>query len=472
MTLRGAAGSLRFRLLAGAAVWIALALAVAGIVLSGLFRDHVARRFEAELSNHLDQIATLLEEGGEGKPVLRQPLSDPRFQRPFSGLYWQVGEAAAPALRSRSLWDESLPLPPDTLDDGDVHRHRLPGPAGRRLVVLERSVTLPAAADPLRIAVAADEGELLGVTAAFDRVLGLSLGVLALALAAAAAIQVAVGLRPLARLRRELAEVRSGRKARFDAAVPREVGPLVDDLNALLAHSEEVVGRARLQAGNLAHALKTNLSVLSNEAAVLGAAADAAAARAVGTTILREIAVMRRHIDHHMARARAAATRGLPGAGTPVADSAAALARALGTLHAASKAEGAGGERFGVEIRVRVPEGHVFAGEREDLDEMLGNLMDNACKWGRSRVEVTSRIGGDGSLTIAVDDDGPGLPPDRREEALAPGVRLDESTPGTGLGLPVVRDLARLYGGELRLTDSPSGGLRAELTLPAAVTRP
>ena len=442
-------GSLRFRLLAGAAVWIALALALAGLVLSGLFRDHVARRFEAELTNHLDQLAALIELGPDGAPALRHPLSDPRFRRPLSGLYWQVGPGDAPVLRSRSLWDEALPLPPDEVADGDIHRHSLSGPAGRQLTVLERAVTFPSATAPLRMAVAQDEGELRAVVADFNRVLWLSLGALALALIAAAVVQVSVGLRPLVRLRAELAAVRAGRKKRFGGDAPREVQPLLDDLNALLDHSEEVVGRARLQAGNLAHALKTNLAVLANEAE--------------GEAVVRQVEVMRRHIDHHMARARAAAARGLPGVATPVADSAGALARVMEKLQGGSRVGGRG-----VTVAVRVPREHVFAGEREDLDEMLGNLLDNACKWARSRVEVSSRLEAGGMLAVAVEDDGPGLPADRREAVLAPGVRLDESTPGSGLGLAVVRDVARLYGGDLRLSDSPLGGLRVELALPAA----
>ncbi|NUB09139.1 sensor histidine kinase [Azospirillum sp. Vi22] len=441
-------GSLRFRLLAGAAVWIALALALAGLVLSGLFRDHVARRFEAELTNHLDQLAALIELGADGAPLLRQPLSDPRFRRPLSGLYWQVGPGNAPLLRSRSLWDEALALPPDEVADGDIHRHSVVGPAGRHLSVLERAVTLPNGTAPLRMAVAQDEAELRAVVADFNRVLWLSLGALALALIAAAMVQVSVGLRPLVRLRAELAAVRAGRRKRFGGDSPREVQPLLDDLNALLDHSEEVVVRARLQAGNLAHALKTNLAVLANEAE--------------GEAAARRVAEMRRHIDHHMARARAAAARGLPGVATPVADSAGALARVMEKLQGGVRGSGR------VTVTVRVPREHVFAGEREDLDEMLGNLLDNAMTWAGSRVEVASRLEAGGMLAVGGEDDGPGLPADRRDAVLAPGVRLDESTPGSGLGLAVVRDVARLYGGDLRLGDSPLGGLRVELVLPAA----
>lgn len=450
--------SLRFRLLAGAAVSTVMALAVAGIVLSGLFQDHVRRRFEAELTNHLEQLAALLEVGVDGRPALRQPLSDPRFHRPLSGLYWQVGAPEAPSLRSRSLWDADLPLPLDEMADGEIHRHAVTGPSGRRLLALERSITFPDGTAPHRIAVAADESEVQDAAAAFNRVLWLSLSVLAAVLVAAAVVQVDIGLRPLSRLRNELAVVRSGGKKRFGAVVPSEVRPLVEDLNALLEHSEAVIGRARLQAGNLAHALKTNLAVLANEAHSL----EPANARDLGAAMARQVEVMRRHIDHHMARARAAAARGVPGIGTPVAECAAALGRVLEKLNAGS----------GLRVAITAPPDHVFAGEREDLDEMLGNLMENACKWARGRIEVSSRDAPDGMLALAVDDDGPGLPAGRREAVLAPGVRLDESTPGAGLGLAVVRDVARLYGGDIRLTESPLGGLRAELLLPRARQAP
>lgn len=446
--------SLRFRLLAGAAVWVALALMLAGWIIADLFQTHVRQRFDAELANHLEQLAAVLEIDADGKPALRQPLSDPRFRRPLSGLYWQVGESEAAPLRSRSLWDSVLDLPDDRVENGSLHRHDAAGPANQSLIVLERFVLLPERTEPVRIAVAADRAELAGVTRAFNATLALSLAVLAAALIAAALIQVQIGLRPLSRLRDELTEVRVGGKKRFDGTMPTEIRPLVEDLNALLAHAEEVVGRGRLQAGNLAHALKTNLAVLANEAGAL----DERNARAVGPAMVRQVELMRRHLDHHMARARAAAARGVPGVGTPVADCVAALARVMRKLHAASAPE----------IRVDVPAGLLFAGEREDLDEMLGNLLDNACKWAHGRIEVTCRAETGGMLSVTLDDDGPGLPGDSREAALEPGVRLDESMPGTGLGLAVVRDVARLYGGDVRLDASPLGGLRAVLRLPAA----
>ncbi|WP_042444121.1 sensor histidine kinase [Azospirillum sp. B510] len=446
--------SLRFRLLAGAAVWVALALLLAGWIIADLFQTHVRQRFEAELATHLEQLAAVLEIGADGKPALRQPLSDPRFRRPLSGLYWQVGESGAGPLRSRSLWDSILDLPADRVEDGGLHRHDTAGPANQSLTVLERFILLPERAEPVRIAVAADRAELAAVTRSFNATLALSLAILAAALIVAALIQVQIGLKPLSRLHGALTEVRAGRRKRFDVAMPTEIRPLVEDLNALLAHAEEVVGRGRLQAGNLAHALKTNLAVLANEAAAL----DEGNARAVGTLMARQVELMRRHVDHHMARARAAAARGVPGISTPVLDCVSALARVMGKLSGSAAPD----------IRVDAAAGLRFAGEREDLDEMLGNLLDNACKWARGRVDVTCRAEADGMLTVTLDDDGPGLPADCREAVLEPGVRLDEGTPGSGLGLAVVRDVARLYGGDIRLDASPLGGLRAVVRLPAA----
>ena len=450
------AGSLRLRLLAGAAVWIVVALAVAGVVLAALFRAHVERRLEAELAVHLDQLAAALEAAPDGGLSLAREPNDPRFRRPYSGLYWQVSAAAGePALRSRSLWDTVLRLPPDLLADGQVHRHRVAGPAGQALIALERTILLPDAPGAHRLVAAVDATEVASATAAFARPLALSLAVLALALIAAAAVQVEVGLRPLGGLRTGLAAVREGRAKRLRGRFPSEVRPLVEDLNALLEHNEAVIARARTQAGNLAHALKTPLSVLANDAAAM--AAGGVLPGAAGS-LRQQVRLMRRHIDHHLARARAAAAVAVPGARVPVRPCAEAIGRALGRLHAGRK----------LELTVAVPPDHVFRGERQDLEEMLGNLMDNACKWARRRVEVASRREGGGHLVVAVDDDGPGLPAERREAAFAAGVRLDESVPGTGLGLAIVRDLAELYGGGIVLRDSPLGGLRAELRLPSA----
>ena len=231
--------------------------------------------------------------------------------------------------------------------------------------------------------------------------------------------------------------------------MPSEVQPLVDDLNALLEHADEVVERARLQTGNLAHALKTNLAVLTNEMQRLqhGASVDI-------PLLSQQVGAMRRRMDFHMARARAAAARGVPGAGADLGPCAPALARAMRKVH---------GDRA-LDIAINIPKGARFAGEGQDLEEMLGNLVDNACKWSRRRVTVGCQIEGN-RLLIIIDDDGPGLPADRRQQVLTVGVRLDDSVPGSGLGLGVVRDLARLDGGEMSTAVITIRWLKARISI-------
>ncbi|HZT78381.1 MAG TPA: ATP-binding protein [Vicinamibacterales bacterium] len=260
------------------------------------------------------------------------------------------------------------------------------------------------------------------------------------------------GLAPIVALRTRVARLRDGAASRIDGAFPSEVAPLVDDLNALLAHRERAVSRAVAKAGDLAHGLKTPLALLSQDAD----RAEAAGQPELAASIRQQADRMRRQIDYHLAHARAAASGATPGAVCAVDASAQALARTLARLHA---------ERA-VAIEVACDAGHTFRGEREDLDEMLGNLMDNACKWARSRARVSS-ASGDTTVAITVDDDGPGLDASMVGAVLQRGVRADESAPGTGLGLAIVRDLAELYGGSIALGPSPLGGVRATLTLPS-----
>jgi signal transduction histidine kinase len=260
------------------------------------------------------------------------------------------------------------------------------------------------------------------------------------------------GLSPFAELRERLAAVRHGRDRRVEGRYPSEVQPLVDDLNALLEHRDHTVRRAIAKAGDLAHALKTPLAVLAHEAEV----ADQAGQAELAAVMHQQIERMRRQMDYHLAHARAAASGAAPGAHCSVLASAEGLARTLLRLHAGR----------GLAIQVEVDPAHTVRSEREDLDEMLGNLLDNACKWGRSHIAIASVVSG-ATVVITVDDDGPGLETSMREAVLQRGVRADEAAPGSGLGLAIVRDLAELYGGSIALGSAPAGGLRARLQLPA-----
>ncbi|MBK1667790.1 hypothetical protein CKO28_07050 [Rhodovibrio sodomensis] len=449
-------GSLSFRLLAGAVLWIALALLAAGVLLTRIFAAHLEDQFATRQVALLNQLAANLEVDPKDGLTLTRGLSPPQFKTPYSGYYWQVQQPGGKALlRSRSLWDGALDLPKDTLLDGQVHRHRLTGPDGAPVIAFERAVRLPGREGRLRLAVARNAAVLDDAVQEFERALVLSLGVLGLGLIAAAVGQVAGGLRPLARLRRALAEVRAGRAQRLDGSYPAEIQPLVDDLNAVLQRNAAVVERARTQAGNLAHGLKTPLSVLSNEAGALAQAGQ----NAFAERIAEQTRAMQRQVDYHLARARAAAAVDVPGSRADVPAVLRRLARTLPKLHADKH----------LDVRAAAEGAPAFRGDRQDLEEMLGNLADNACKWAHRRVRLSARTAPvAGWLVIAVEDDGPGLPADQRAAVFDRGRRLDTSVAGSGLGLAIVAELAALYGGSVDLGDSVLGGLRATLTLPAA----
>lgn len=455
MKIRIKPRSLAFRLVMAATLWITLALAAGGLLISALFRVSVEENFDARLTVHLDSLLAVSELDPTGALGLARAPGEPRFELPYSGWYWQISDhQGAPLLRSRSLWDQILDVPAAESDSG-VQRGETTGPVGEVLRVRFIDITLPDSpenAPPLRFAVAADKAALASELRPFNQALFWSLLALGIGLAVAVTVQVAIGLRPLRRIQVALADVRSGRADRMKGDWPDEVQPLITELDALLDHNDEVIGRARTHVGNLAHALKTPLAVLANE----GTRKDGARTDAV----FRQVAVMHRWIDHYLGRARTAATGAVLGARTPVAPVVEDLRRTLLRIHldrapdiASSVAEDA--------------DSAVFRGEKQDLEEMLGNLLDNACKWAGGRVDVAVSARGR-VLTVTIDDDGPGLPAERRAEAMGRGRRLDEAAPGSGLGLAIVADIARLYGGELRLDESPMGGLRAELTLPAA----
>ena len=456
---RGGLGSLRLRLLAGTLVWVALTVVVAGWGLGRLFNEHVERQFNAELGTHLEQLAAQLTLDVDDRPALRGALSDPRFARPYSGLYWQI-DGIDPdrrgALRSRSLWDGVLVVPGDRPADGERHVHQAEGPDGARLQLVEQA--LHPAERPelrLRLIVAANAALIDEPVARFNRLLVLALGLLAVGLAVAALVQVRVGLRPLARLRDGLAAVRDGRAGAIQGRFPAEVQPLVDEFNAVLVRNAEVVERARTHAGNLAHAVKTPLAGLANAAEQ---AADDAAAATLARLVREQVGLARTQVEHHLARARAAAAVGVPGQRTPLRPVIEGLLRLMGKVHAARALQ--------FELSACDPQ-LAFRGEAQDLHEMLGNLIDNASKWAARQVRVQVDVHGS-ELIVRIDDDGPGLRAEAREAVFARGVRADERTPGSGLGLSIVRELAQLYGGGVALLASPLGGLRAELRLPLA----
>ncbi len=445
-------GSLRLRLLLSAAILIVLAVAAAGAALSALFRSHLDSQYDAELVIQLDSLTAALQPDGAGAPTLRNLPADPRFDRPYGGRYWQIAAPGSPPLRSRSLWDRALPLPQDGPAAGEVHRHAAAVPGLGRLLVAERLVRF---ADdrsdrPIRVAVAMPAAEIAAVAGRFDRLLLMTLALLAAGLVAASALQVAIGLAPLSRLGRALAGVRGGAARRLEGSYPQEVAALVDELNLLLGQQERSLERARGQAADLAHALKTSLQLLLVEADRL-----LPGDRSHAATIREQAARMRVVIDRHLARARLRGRPVTPGPGVEVEDCARALLRVVAPLAAGRD----------VTLDCLVERGSRYAGDRADLEEILGNLLDNACKWARSRVRLSGGVDR-GMLRLVVEDDGPGLDDGERDRAFARGRRLDETVAGSGLGLALARDIAEACGGWITLARAPIGGLAATVFLP------
>lgn len=439
--------SLAFRLAVGAALWCAAALLVSGLVLASLFRETVEESFDAHLSALLESLIAASEVQPDDQVDLIRPLGEPRFSQPFSGWYWQIDSDNKVVLRSRSLWDQVLFGP--TLDENGsrTQRYTQAGPEGQSLRVVARSITLPPSSTDFVFRIAGDRAEVKQETRRFNETLAWSLGTLGLGLVAAVLLQVRYGLLPLRRLGRSLADIRLGRASRLEGRYPTEVQPLVQELNVLVEHNAAVVERARAQIADLAHALKTPMSVLMNEAAAEGGP--------LAAMVREQIARMRRQVDHYLARARAAGAANVLGTRTAVASIVQDLSRTLERIYIERR----------VTIAVACENDAVFSGERQDLEEMIGNLLDNACKWARSCVWL-SVDAAEGRLTVRIEDDGPGFPPESAEQVLKRGARLDEQVEGSGLGLSIVRDIAALYSGTVSFETSPSGGLAVLLSLP------
>ncbi|MBT5263585.1 MAG: HAMP domain-containing histidine kinase [Rhodospirillaceae bacterium] len=442
--------SLRARFLVIVALISLLALAAAGLVLIELFRGEVERQVESRLSGHLRELALFLEADAEGQPVLKDDPHDPRFARPYSGLYWQVTGSGG-TLRSRSLWDHVLPLDGGLVKPGEFRQHRLAGPNSSSVHGLETAITLTGDERPYRLVVAVAVADLEGPVAEFRWIVVLAFNVVLIVLLVGSGIAVWLGLGPLDRLRDELVQIRAGESRRLAGVMPSELRPLVDDLNRLLVERDASIERARAQAGNLAHALKTPLAIIANEAADMARAGDAERA----ATVSEAARNAERSVTHHLARARAAALGGELGSVVALAPLAERLVRTVATLHSENPVKASCEIDASVTVRM----------DPEDLTEVLGNLVENAFVWAKTRIEVTATEVPQGGIVITIADDGPGLSPEEIERVSRRGERLDESSPGTGLGLSIARELVELYGGTLELRRSDLGGLAVSIRI-------
>jgi signal transduction histidine kinase len=450
-TRRQRIGSLSRRMIGVAALWIAALLLIGGFALDRVLVRSIVDSFDNQLTFVLNSMIASSEIGPAGEVRFNRPPADQRFVEPYSGLYFQISGSGAETFASRSLWDRRLrvsdshdDVKPHLYDSDEFSTHEQAEP----LRIAERDAILPGSKVRWRFQVAQSRESIDDQIRRLRSTLFWSFSALGFGLLVLATLQTFYGLWPLRRVRDEVAAIRSGEKTRITDEFPTEIQPLTEEINQLLAHSEAQAEEARRHAGNLAHALKTPLTVITN-----AATADAPD---LAETVCREALVMRRQVDHHLARARAIGRRASAQSRTRVWESLEAVQRAVDRLHEGVTIDIAGDH--GAQVRV----------ERQDLDEMLGNLVENAAKYGGGRVFVTVERK-DTRVDILIEDDGPGIPEERRGELFTRGARLDTTgKPGTGLGLAIVRDVAEIYGGSVQLEESEDlGGLLARLTLPS-----
>jgi len=452
--------SLVLRLVRGAIIWALPLLLLTALTLTWLYRNTTYRSFDDPLVSAVTALIATADVKDNALTLTREPL-DPRYQRALSGRYWLGGflqddGGIEPISASRSLLEATLVLPPEAVmelqaQQGEEVRARTEGPdTNEMLRLVARQVVLPNMNTPVVVVAAADSRAASRSIFRFAlTATGLML-LISMGLVTAVVTQVRTGLKPLFDLRDRVADVREGRAGQVDGVYPTEIQPLATELNSLITHNKDVVERARTHVGNLAHALKTPLAVLQNEAQ--------SSKTTPSEIVSRQTETMKQQVDHHLRRARAAARGQAIGVSTDVTETLGGLARTLSRIYG----------RKNIDFDIDLMEGLMFRGEKRDLEEMAGNLMDNGCKWTKTSLEVRSFVNPEDetSFIIVVSDDGPGMAEDQYVEALKRGARLDEATPGSGFGLAIVDDLAKAYKGSMSLGKSDMGGLKVTLSLP------
>ncbi|MEY3082140.1 MAG: hypothetical protein RJA94_2125 [Pseudomonadota bacterium] len=444
--------SLRKRFLLTSLAVSAAVLLLAGAFLYVLFERDFKERIHTEVHNQLMQLISALEIDGDGQILISQPMADPRFRQPNSGLYWQVQTKDGDVLRSRSLWDGSVSTGVEDWRDID-EPEAFPGPFGEPVLVHARLIMLGEVPNrkQLRVMVAVNESEVSNPTQKFAINLALSLIVLALAMVVLSGAQLGMVMKPLNNLRNSVRDIRDGNAKQVSGEYPVEIEPVVNKLNGLLAQREEMVERARSRAGNFAHSLKTPLTVIDTLLPELHAQGQQESASEIG----RQTAQLKKHVNRELARARMAA-----GHGEPVRDIAAVLDEILATIRQLPRGRD-------IAFEMTVPRNQPVRMEREDFIELAANVLDNARKWARSKVEIGLEKA-ETEVRLTISDDGPGIPEAFRDSIVERGRRLDEGTEGTGIGLAIVKDIADAYGLATSFTGSELGGLRFSVTLPTA----
>ncbi len=449
------AGSLKLRLLIGASAFLLCAMVIAAIALSFLFERHVKNWIDNELSNHIDQLIAGIDRAPDGKLVVKTAPSDPRFSRPFSGLYWQAAfETSGEVIRSRSLWDSTIAIPAPSSIDDHAHHHRIAGPSDQTLYVLEKRIELPArlGRERVRIIAAVDEADVDKAVLGFATSLTPFLLLLGALLAAAAWVQVLLGLRPLGGIRDRIAAIRSGQAQRLGSEFPEEVQPLTREIDTLLDARDRQIETARARAADLAHGLNTPIQVLIGGIAKLRAQGETAIASDLEAATI----TMQRHVERQLAKARLQANSRYTSA----------PARSTIDRVVAVVCKTPDGERLAWSSSI--PDGVRIAIHPDDLSEAVGGLVENAARHARSRIAISAEPG-DGDVLLRISDDGPGIPQEYQEDVLTRGHRLDVTRTGSGLGLAIVAEIAEAWGGSIafeRNGEMFSAVLRLKLASP------
>lgn len=430
--------SIRNRLLSAAAIWLLAITLTAGYLVPSFIKSYLIDQEKTQLYLYLDQITALVDIDAHGRVFLDGRLSNPRFNSPYSGLYWSL-KLNNQHLRSRSLWDTTI---------SGNNEEGFEGPNKQSLIVVKRKFLLPDSDYPVELSVAINQDRLLRTLQELTRGLWLILTIMAIGILTLTTLQVSWSLWPLRKLRRNLKLVREGHSTELTGLYPVEIQPVIDDLNALLFHYQELLLRARNHSGNLSHALKTPIAILNNEVALLDEPTKA--------KLVPALQQLQQHIDYHLGRARMAGAVNILATKTAVSSRVDAISLAMDKVYANREL-----------ILVNELDSSVMvAVESSDLDEMIGNLIENSYKWANSLIRVYQESSQSGQITLVIEDDGIGIAEEKCKQVLNRGVRLDESTPGTGLGLNIVNELAHSYRGDLILSKSQRGGLKASLILP------
>nr|WP_321458822.1 ATP-binding protein [uncultured Vibrio sp.] len=429
--------SIKSRLVLAAVVWLTAMILAAGVTIPTQVYNYMVDDTRSQLSVFMDEIAAQLEIDKTGHLSLAAQLSDPRFYRPYSGLYWSASTKTH-LERSRSLWDKRIEY--KELDK-DAY-----GARDEKLITLEKVLYLPDYNGPIHVVVGIDEAPITNTLQTLIGQLWLILGLLFAGVLTVILVQIAWSLSPLTKLQKELAELKSGNKTSLEETYPKEISPLISDLNALLFHYQELLERARNHAGNLSHALKTPLSVLKNEVRTLDTT--------VQSRLDEPLNQIQSHIDYHLGRARMAGSMNILSVKANPAQRVDAISMAFDKVYAQRDITLV--NELDSELNVAV--------EKSDLDEMLGNLLENSYKWANQMIRVHSTQDKE-NIRLIIEDDGPGIPQEQLERVTQRGFRLDEETPGSGLGLNIVSEMAHSYRGQLKLEASKMGGLKATLIL-------